>query len=518
MSELRIGIDVGGTNTDAVVVDEAGTILAAEKLPTTAAVFEGIRAALDAVLGQVDPGAVGQVMLGTTHPVNAIIGRTGLGRVGVLRVAAPATTSVPPFAGWPEDLTAQVRGPVAIVRGGHGYDGAPAAALDEDAVRLFAKDCAGTVDAIAVTAMSSPVNDEHERRAAEIVADVLAGTVAVTESREVGGIGLLERENSAILNSALVGIGRTVAEGLITALGERGLSPDLFLTQNDGTLLTVEEALRRPVLTIGSGPTNSMRGAAYLSGLTDAVVMDVGGTSTDVGLLVGGFPRESALAVEIGGVRTNYRMPDLIAVGLGGGTVVDVSGAGAPVIGPRSVAHRLTSEALVFGGTVLTLSDVSTAAGRSAIGDPALARVDPPAVHRVLASVDRQIAALADRIKASRGTQPLIAVGGGAHLVPEHIEGISAVHRHEHGGVANAIGAAIAEASGSVDRTFAYADGGREACLDEARRLAVEQAVRAGADPARVRITMITEVPMSYMPGNSVRVQAKAAGPLLARR
>ncbi|MEU3980449.1 hydantoinase/oxoprolinase family protein [Streptomyces sp. NPDC026672] len=512
--DLRLGIDVGGTNTDAVVVDASGVVRARHKAPTTPAVFDGVGTALAAVLSGVDASAVGQVMLGTTHPLNAVIRRSGLGRVGVLRVGAPATLSVPPLAGWPADLVDVVRGPVAIVRGGHEYTGVEGQPLDEGAVRDFAERCGGRVDAVAVTAMGSPVNPAHERHAADLVREVL-GDVPVTESRDVGGIGLLERENSAILNSALVGVGRQVAESLVTALARHRITPDVYLTQNDGTLLTVEEAIRRPVLTIGSGPTNSMRGAAYLSGLSDAVVMDVGGTSTDVGLLVDGFPRESAMAVDIGGVRTNYRMPDLIAIGLGGGTVV--SEDDDLRIGPDSVGYRITSEALAFGGTTLTLSDVSTAAGRGAVGDRRrLSAVDGALVRRVLKVIDERFSALADRIKVSGGAQPLIAVGGGAHLLPERLDGISAVHRHEHADVANAIGAAIAEASGSVDRTFSYAERGREASLEEARELAVEQAVRAGADPARVRITALTEVPMSYMPGDSVRVQAKAVGPLLS--
>ncbi len=96
----------------------------------------------------------------------------------------------------------------------------------------------------------------------------------------------------------------------------------MFFAQNDGTLMALDYAVRFPILTIGSGPSNSIRGAAFLTGLSDALVADVGGTSTDFGMLVGGFPRESAAAVDIGGVQTNFRMPDVLAIALGGGTVV----------------------------------------------------------------------------------------------------------------------------------------------------------------------------------------------------
>jgi N-methylhydantoinase A/oxoprolinase/acetone carboxylase beta subunit len=514
VSSLRIGIDVGGTNTDAVAVDVQGNVLSSHKSATTPEVFDGIRAVLADVLADVDRGSVGQVMLGTTHPVNAIIRRKDLARVGILRIAAPATLSISPLAGWPRDLAQAVRGHVEIIRGGHEYEGTEINPLDEDAVRRFAEECRDRVDAIALTGVTSPANPDHEIRAAQIIREVLGEDFAVTMGHEVGGLGLLERENSAILNGALRFVGEGIVAGLEQALASHQLDASIYLTQNDGTLLSAAEAVRRPILTIGSGPTNSMRGAAYLSGLSDAIVMDVGGTSADVGLLVDGFPRTSALAVEIGGVRTNYRMPDLISIGLGGGTIVRTDPALS--IGPDSVGYRLTEQALVFGGDILTLSDLSVLAGRVTMGEPARAAgVDRATVDAGIAWVDDRIQVLTDRIKAARVDMPLIAVGGGAHLIPDKIPGVSAVVRHEHAAVANAIGAAIAEASGSVDRAYRFGDSSREACLDEAKQAATEAAVRAGADPALVRITTVNEIPMAYMPGDCARVQVKAVGPLL---
>src|SRR5207247_630326 len=137
--------------------------------------------------------------------------------------------------------------------------------------------------------------------------------------------------------------------------------------QNDGTLMVMDYALRYPILTIASGPSNSLRGGAFLSGLEDAIVVDVGGTTTDVGVLVGGFPRESAVAVNIGGVRTNFRMPDLISIGLGGGSLVRRNGAVR--VGPDSVGYNLEEDGLVFGGKTLTATDIAVAVGRANLGD-----------------------------------------------------------------------------------------------------------------------------------------------------
>ena len=113
-----------------------------------------------------------------------------------------------------------------------------------------------------------------------------------------------------------------------SALAAHGLTAVTLFAQNDGTLMSLDQALRYPVLTIGSGPANSVRGAAFLTGAADSLVADVGGTSTDIGVLANGFPRESSYGVEIGGIRTNFRMPDLVTIALGGGTVVSRAATG----------------------------------------------------------------------------------------------------------------------------------------------------------------------------------------------
>ncbi|MCY3560323.1 MAG: hydantoinase/oxoprolinase family protein, partial [bacterium] len=220
-------------------------------------------------------------------------------------------------------------------------------------------------------------------------------------------------------------------------------------------------------------------------------------------------------AVEVGGVRTNFRMPDLISMGLGGGTVVREGSEGLR-IGPDSVGYAVATEAICVDGDTLTLSDVSLAAGRlTGFGDPALVEgIDDGLVGSALSWVDEQISIMSDRMKSTRAALPLLAVGGGAHLVSEAIPGVSEVIRPRHQSVANAYGAGIAEASGSVDRVYSYESSSRDECLDDARARAVEAAVRAGADADRVRVSSVTEVPMTYVPGQGCRVMVKAAGPL----
>lgn len=154
----RIGIDVGGTNTDAVILDERLEVVASVKRPTTADTGDGVAAAIDAVLAAsgVDAALIGHAMLGTTHCTNAIVERRGLGRVGILRLGAPATTAVPPLEGWPDDLRAAIGEHVHLLAGGFEVDGRVLSPVDEEAVRAACRKMRGEVDAVAVVGVFSP--------------------------------------------------------------------------------------------------------------------------------------------------------------------------------------------------------------------------------------------------------------------------------------------------------------------------------------------------------------------------
>jgi N-methylhydantoinase A/oxoprolinase/acetone carboxylase beta subunit len=272
--------------------------------------------------------------------------------------------------------------------------------------------------------------------------------------------------------------------------------------------------VRFPVLTFASGPTNSMRGAAFLSGATEALVMDIGGTTADVGALVNGFPRESSIAVDIGGVRTNFRMPDILSIGLGGGSLVVADGEKVRV-GPRSVGYRILTDALVFGGSQLTATDIAVAAGYADIGDPGRVRhLDRRLVAGAVDEIHRLAEEALDRMKTSAAAAKVILVGGGSILIHRDLAGVSELTVPAQAGVANAIGAAIAQVSGEVDRIFSYEKLGREQALKDARGEAEQGAVAAGAASGTIKIVDVEELPLQYLPGGAVRVRVKAIGDL----
>lgn len=506
---MHIGIDVGGTNTDAVVV-EGRRVLAEVKTPTTADVTGGIRTALGELTFSTND--VTAVMIGTTHFTNAVVERRRLVPTAAVRLAAPATTALPPMVDWPDDLRTALGGHAYIAHGGHEVDGRTIAPLDHGELRRIAADIrAKELRSIAISSVFSPVNAEFEVEAAELFAAELPGT-AISQSHEIGRIGLLERENATIINACLRPLATEIVAAFRAALAELRIDAPVYLSQNDGTLMSVDYTERYPVATFASGPTNSMRGAAFLSGLEDCAVVDIGGTTADVGMLAHGFPREAAVAVDIGGVRTNFRMPDVLPLGIGGGSLVDAARA---EVGPRSVGYELPRRALVFGGDTLTATDLAVAAGRADIGDGArVAGVDSGLVERALARIEERIAEVVDRMKTSRDAIPVVVVGGGSVLLGDTLPGASELIKPPHFAVANAIGAAIGQVGGEVDRIFSLDEMSREDALAEAKREATERATAAGAGADTVRIVDVDEVPLAYLPGSATRVRVKAVGDL----
>ena len=311
-------------------------------------------------------------------------------------------------------------------------------------------------------------------------------------------------------------LSKSTVDAYHKAFSDLGLTCPLYLTQNDGTLMTAGHARRFPVFTISSGPTNSMRGASFLTGLTERVVIDIGGTTTDVGMLIGGFPRTRGLGTDIAGIRTNFRVPDVYSFGLGGGSIIRRDGADL-TIGPDSVGFCLNGRARVFGGDVLTATDVAVAAGSAHLGNrAAVAGLDPGFVGRALRRMKSDVENAVDRMKPGPGPVPAILVGGGSILASGDLDGCSEVVRPPHFESANAIGAAIAQVSGEVDRIVSLENKGREEALAEVTAVATNRAVEAGADAASVEVAELTETPLAYLPGNAVRISAKAVGNLSA--
>jgi N-methylhydantoinase A/oxoprolinase/acetone carboxylase beta subunit len=469
-ADLRLGVDVGATNTDAVVIDARHHLVAKAKVPTTGDVHSGIGAAISRIVGHrdVDPTTVTRAHLGTAIAVDAIIERRALKRVAVVRIGGPLTFAVPPLVTWPAALRGAVSAGEIIVGGGAEYDGRPGAPLDGEHLARFLASVGERAQAVAIAGVFSPVAPDQELAAAEIVRRELGARVHVSLSHEIGSLGLLERENATVLNAALVGGIEDLAAALHQTLEAEGIEAEPFFAQNDGTVMALDHALRFPVLMIGSGAANSLRGAAFLSGVEEGIVADVGGASTTIGALVDGFPRTAALPAEIAGVRMDFRMPDVFTLPLGGGSVPST----------RTLDGRQRR-----------------------------------ALRHVLLVVEDVLADAVDRAWHELQAPALVVVGGAGMVVPDELAGVGEVIRPSDGEVAGAIGAAIAPVSGQADRICPNRPDKRSAALEEARADAFARAIHAGADPDAVEVVEVEEVPLTYLLDPAVRIRVRVAGP-----
>lgn len=512
----RLGIDVGGTNTDAVIVDDKYNVIASLKRPTSNDISEGIKNAVHEIIeiSKVDKNLISKAMLGTTQCTNAIVERKKLIDIAFVRLGAPATLGLAPMIDWPSDLPYFVKEQF-IARGGYEYDGKEISPLDEEGLRSFFTSIKGKVSSIAISCVFSPVRYDHEDRCEAIAKEVLGDDIIVSKSYEIGSLSLIERENATILNAALCKVAKSFTDGFVESLQKEGISnAEVYLSQNDGTLMNMETARKYPILTIACGPTNSIRGAAYLSNISDAIVVDVGGTTTDIGVVQLGFPRESSVAAMIGGVRTNFRMPDVISIGLGGGSIVRETENGI-TIGPDSVGYQISERAKVFGGDVITATDIAVRLGIASIGDPnKVSDISEDFANRAMQSIKEMVEENIDKMKISNQDVDVILVGGGSIIVPDNLIGAKSTIKPDHFDVANAIGSAISKVSGVFEQLVNYEETPREEAISKAKEFATQKAIEAGAKQGTVEIIDVEDVPLAYYAVNTCRLKIKAAGDL----
>jgi N-methylhydantoinase A/oxoprolinase/acetone carboxylase beta subunit len=471
----------------------------------------------------VDPSSVASVTIGTTHFVNAVVtrDRMRLSQVAVIRLSGPFSKHAPPCVDWPASLRNIILGHYALIKGGLEVDGSLISDIrEQDIVEQCSLIKEKGIRSIVVNGVFSPIDtvEKQEERAADVIKRELGEKVDIVLSKTVANLGFLERENAAILNASILSFARKTIASFQTPIKELGLSCPVFITQNDGTILSGEAASRLPIRTFSSGPTNSMRGAAFLVGRQKdgeaMMVVDIGGTTTDVGLLLAnGFPRQQAAYSELSGVRMNFSYPDVKSIGLGGGSLVRRVGKRMQV-GPESVGYKLQEKALVFGGDVPTATDYTVAASSDvAIGHPekVRAKLQEDDIQAFKAETKSMLENIIDKMKTSPDDLPVLLVGGGAVIAPDELKGASRVIKPQWSGVANAIGAAMARVSAVIDTVKSTEKQTQKELLAEICEEAKQKTIEAGASAETVSIVEVEDLPLQYV-ANKSRFMVRAAG------
>ena len=349
-SRFLLGIDTGGTYTDAVLFNpEEGVKARAKSLTTRHDLSEGIRGAVENVLTETGtkPSSIGLASLSTTLATNALVEGQG-GRVCLVMIG---------FG--PEDLerdglkTALGADPVVFLPGGHDVHGHETP-LDMAELVETLDELAGSVSAFAVAGYFAVRNPEHELRVRDLIRE--ATQLPVTCSHELSSkLGGPRRALTTLLNARLVSMIDRLIGSSEDFLKQRGIDAPLMVVRGDGALISAAEARLRPIETILSGPAASLVGARFLTGLDNAVVSDIGGTTTDIAILDNGRPRLDENGAVVGGYRTMVQAVAMRTYGLGGDSEVHVNSRGLKgdlILGPRRVLP-LSLVAHLHGDTII---------------------------------------------------------------------------------------------------------------------------------------------------------------------
>ncbi|MDR2943672.1 MAG: hydantoinase/oxoprolinase family protein [Methanosarcinales archaeon] len=330
MTNISLGIDAGGTYTDAALVDmDDRRILQSQKALTTYPnPLGGIRNVLDLL----NPETLKQVKLlsvSTTFATNTILEKNGAA-VALILIGS-------------QKVPLHLKDNCVVVRGGHNYRGAENEPLDLEGIREYVLSVKDKVSAFAVSSFYSILNPEHERAARDLIHE-LTGYPVVCGYELAQALGAYERGVTAYLNASLLPVARVFLEAVAEETKRRGMEVKTTMLKCNGAVAMFGEVMERPVETIFSGPAASVLGASFLSGKETCLAIDVGGTSTDVSMIEDGIPQISDLGATVGGWKTKVRAIKMETIAAGGDSHIWIqadnvleAGLSSVMIGPRRV-------------------------------------------------------------------------------------------------------------------------------------------------------------------------------------
>ena len=330
-----IGVDTGGTYTDAAVIEARGhrVVASAKSITTKGDLSIGVTGAITAAVAKLPEGLqprdIALVSVSTTLATNAVVeghgSAVGVILIGFDQAMAERTGIAKAFPGMP----------IAMIAGGHDHNGDEAKPLDVEALATAV--AAMPVDAFAIASAFAVRNPAHEQRARDIITQA-TGKPATLSTELTSALDAPRRALTAVLNARLISRISMLIGAVRRSMAELGIDCPLMIVKGDGTLALAERVALRPIETVLSGPAASLVGASWLCGLSDFIMSDMGGTTTDLGILLNGRPQVAEQGAEVGGWRTMVKAIDVKTIGLGGDSEIAIGLNGVIEVGPQRVA------------------------------------------------------------------------------------------------------------------------------------------------------------------------------------
>ncbi|MFJ7724768.1 hydantoinase/oxoprolinase N-terminal domain-containing protein [Neobacillus sp. NPDC097160] len=516
---MKIGIDIGGTTTHAVLVTSDGRILQASQHITTPDLLTGVKGSVQALFERTSicPAEVKGIFIGTTELINAIFEGRVMSRTALIRIGTQPT-KIEPAITFPETLRSSLK-KVWFVKSSNHYNHATLEPnIHGELFSIFQQIEAHAIEAVSIVGTYSPMYEEEELWVKKAIKKRFPN-IAITVSHRLGSIGYIERENAAILNALFSKLIRSLLAELSSCFSGLAFTCPFWLTKSDGSLMTVQEAMDFPVLTIFSGVANSLKGAAILTSYKDLLAVDIGGSKIYAGRVRNEQLREVNSSTNLAGIDTSLAMPEFISLPFGGGSIPNIEDGQVRFLPHHS--NDIAIEGLSWGGSSWTVSDCFLKLFPEAFYDEKidtarLADLSNNDCELVVSHVMGQLKLALDQLQESEEELPIVLVGGGSPLFGQELFGqYNQVMNPAGYPISSAIGACFAQVSEVVDKVYWLHNRSKEEILDEAVAACKKAVLKKGASPESIHISYVEEYPFAYLRGEILRVRTRAMGALI---
>lgn len=516
---MKIGVDIGAANTHAVLVTDQGKPIEASKQATSADVCTGLSVAIYHLLAKthIPPDEIKGIFIGTTELLKALYEEKMMAKCALVRIGS-VPTKISPALNWPPSLRSFLKG-IYFLNTGNCYNGVHHTKnFQRELDPLFQQIATGAIEAVCIVGAFSPMDEGEELQIKSEIKKRFP-EIPVTVSFQMGSMGFIERENVSLLNTLLSKLIRKVFANLQNCFSDLSLNCPFWFTQSNGTLMTVQEAIELPVLTIASGVANSLKGAAILSNQKDLLAVDVGGSMINIGKVRDGELWEVTSTTRLLGIDASLAMPEFISLPFGGGSLPSFQNGELELQSPHT--WEIEKDGIAWGGPSWTVSDSFLKLFPDSFYDP---KINVSRLNSLNQNECKQVVRYCiDRIKHAlevlqeqEEEWPIVLVGGGSPLLNERLFGkYQQVINPAGYPMSSAIGACFAPVSEVIDKVYWLNHRTKDEIIAEAVDACKKAVLSKGAEPDSIKISYVEEYPFAYLRGEILRVKTKAMGELI---